>query len=284
MVHMSWNEACELDPSLLSLNGTIPPPDKVETVSGLTNLGWKLSFSELAPLVWRPVSDISQTFSISRIQEYQILKFLEKQPDLLTPKAILVNSRGLLIEWLEGETVKSVSNDTILRLVSKVHQMDMSNTAILPFSYTARIDHYWLQLMDSGHISEPVTGLYHQWRTVPVVGMVPPTLCHFDLGCHNLIKNDSGYQLIDWEYASLADPRIELAMLADQSETEVVPFVAQYCKMRNIQDIDGWIEGVKAWIPRVRVMSMLWYFLAHYHRKTDDYLINANLLLERLCR
>lgn len=283
MAQMSWSEACQLDPSLLSLSSVISEPTKAETLSGLSNVNWKLSFSHEPPLVWRPATLISEAFSVARIQEYQILKLLEQQKALLTPKARLVNHQGLLVEWLEGNEVDNISNETILRLAAQIHQMDMSRTPILPFSYTARVDHYWLKLHDSPYITQEVTRLYKQWRNPPLVDLIPATLCHFDLGCHNLIRSGAGYQIIDWEYASLADPRIELAMLVETQQAELATFVAQYCTIREIDDIDGWIEAVKAWLPRIRLMALLWYYLAYQHWQTEQHLINANQLLALLC-
>lgn len=284
MAQMSWNEACQLDPTLLSLSSDISEPIRAETLSGLSNVNWKLSFATEPPLVWRPASAMSEAFSVSRIQEYQILKLLEHQSTLLlTPKARLVNHYGLLVEWLEGDEIDAISDETLLRLAVEIHQIDLSKTPILPFSYTARVDHYWLKLHDSPHITPQITQLYKQLRNLPFADLVPATLCHFDLGCHNLIRCGAGYQVIDWEYASLADPRIELAMLVETQQTELATFVARYCTLRNIAEIDDWIAAVKAWIPRVRLMAMLWYYLAHQYWQTEQHLNNANQLLAQLC-
>ncbi|MEZ9706857.1 thiamine kinase, partial [Vibrio breoganii] len=78
------------------------------------------------------------------------------------------------------------------------------NTARLPlqpFSFTARVDHYWLQL-DAIHKTEACTQIYQEWRVAPSITNVDLSLCHFDLGGYNLVRNSDGIKIIDWEYAA----------------------------------------------------------------------------------
>ena len=284
MAHMSWHEACSLDPSLTSIASAVLMPVKVETVTGLTNLSWKLGSENDGVKLWRPVSDMTHAFNISRVQEFHVLQYLATQPSILSPKPILVNPQGLLVEWLDGRAISHIDDWQILSLMSQLHQLNVVNLSLVPFHYTARVDHYWFQLVGSPTITPSLGRLYQHLRLPPTIETVPLSLCHFDLGAHNLIQNHKGFQVIDWEYACLADPRIELAMLASESEQSIHSLVLEYCRLRNIEAVDNWILAVETWLPRVRLMALLWYLLAYQHKQEDQYLSDAHQILELLCR
>ncbi|MGX9415764.1 phosphotransferase [Vibrio sp. WJH972] len=284
MAQLSWDEACLLDPSLNSLRSSIQTPDSVQTVSGLTNLSWKLNFKSKTTLLWRPVSHMTRSFNISRQQEFQVLQYLTTQTQGQSVNAILVNSHGLLVEWLDGNEVLSVDDSLLVELVGRLHDLDVSHLTFAPFQFTARIEHYWRQLIKSPYMTPQLRHLYQQLRSPPALSPLENCLCHFDVGAHNIIQTKSSYHLIDWEYSCLADPRIELAMLVEQSDGDVITLVSQYCQLRGIDDVEGWIDGVEAWQPRVRFIALLWYYIAHQHKESDEYLLNSQRLLESLCR
>jgi thiamine kinase len=262
----------------------MPIPVSVEIVTGLTNRSWKFKFDNGEITLWRPVSQMTRAFNISRRQEFEILQYLATQPSILAPKPLFVNSQGLMVEWLEGSDVASIDDSLLLTLTSQLHQLDVHDLPLVPFQYTARIDHYWLQLVETHYVTPPLIQCYHNFRIPPTVEPCSLRLCHFDIGPHNLIKNTKGYHFIDWEYATLADPRIELAMLVAHSNQEIAPLVLNYCRLRHIEPIDDWILGVEMWLPRVRFMALLWYFLAHRYTNDDAYLSDTAQILASLCR
>lgn len=282
MARMPWRDACRLDNSLASLDHFFKsPPDYAQTLSGgLTNRCWKVVLTNGECYVWRPNSQMLQAFSISRYQEHRILSSINSAN--LSPKAYLVNANGLLVEWLEEEPQESeLSFDTVIELFTKVHQLDISSLAIAPFNYTARVDHYWIQIDENLKPSELVE-LYQQWRTAPTIPEVQATLCHFDLGAYNVVHTEDGYKVIDWEYASLADPRLDLTLAIIGSEQPVTESVRQYCLMRNVEGVDDWVEGVVQWQPRAMLMAMLWYLLAHQLKGGENYLESAQALQKAL--
>lgn len=283
MARMSWLDACELDPSLLWLGDSISEPSFVEKQSGHTNRSWKLNFAHAPATLWRPVTPITRGFCISRDLEFQILNYLSRCASRLSPQAWFVNQHGLMVEWLDGDLVTEIEDGKLIELVSQLHQLNVDELSVAPFSFTARIDHYWQQFDDGSNLTPTIRALYDKYRTEPSLAAVAPTLCHFDIGAHNLVKSERGLKLIDWEYAGIADPRIELALLVDSVSISLDQLVKAYCQKRSIHDVRLWIEGVRVWLPRVRFMAALWYLLAYQYWRDKDYLKQANRYIDILC-
>ncbi len=284
MAWFSWQQAKTLDPSLKALDGFFAdPPAKVQTLTGgLTNRCWRLESSQGRAYVWRPSSAVCKAFSISRHNEYQILNAI--LPLDIGPKPVLVHDQGLLVEWVDGDilTNTGIELGELLQVSADIHQYPASRLPLTPFSYIARLDHYWLEL-EGKYSGTEFEALYHQWRTEPSVSRVPMSLCHFDLGSYNLVRGDNGIKVIDWEYAGLADPRLDLALTLQVAEAPIEDAVMQYCQQRNIENPQLWLEGVIAWQPRTRVLAMLWYLLAYKLWEDEQYFNSANEFKNRLC-
>ncbi len=283
MAMFSWSQAKELDPTLNVLDDFFSePPAKVQTLTGgLTNRCWRLESSDGQEYVWRPLSKVCKPFFISRHNEYQILNAIA--PLSLGPAPAFIHEQGLLVEWVEGDTLTnpSIELDELLSVAATIHQFPSDVISVVPFSYLSRIDHYWLELGGTYSGTE-FESLYKKWRTEPCIKSIPTALCHFDLGCYNLVRNGDSIKVIDWEYAGLADPRLDLAIALQVAGTPVEETVARYCEIRNIEDVPLWLEGVRAWQPRALVMAMLWYLLAYQLWSDEQYFISANELRDLL--
>ena len=283
MAIFSWSEAKLLDTSLSSLDGYFSqPPVKAQTLTGgLTNRCWKLVSVNGAEYVWRPITPITNAFFISRYEEYQVLSAIERLG--IGPSPIVVNEQGLLVEWVAGDTLyEGLDIDDLLKTLISVHLVNTARLPIKPFSFTARVDHYWLQL-DTVHKTEVYSTIYKEWRTTPSIPSVELSLCHFDLGGYNLVKNSDGIKIIDWEYAAIADPRLDLTLTISVADAPVQETVEKYCQLRGIHDVQPWLDGVEAWLPRSRMMAMLWYLLAHQLWGDESYLREAEALSHTFC-
>lgn len=283
MARMSWQESCQLDSSLLSLDGYFStPPCYAQTLTGgLTNRCWKIVLSDGQAFVWRPTTPITQAFSISRFQENQILAAIEHSG--LSPKAVHINDQGLLVDWIEGEAMsESLSFDSLLKTMIRIHDIDTQRIPVAPFNFTARVDHYWMLLKPEYKI-EPYLSIYQRWRNAPSLADVGHTLCHFDLAGYNMVRTPEGNKVIDWEYAAIADPRLDLTLSIDVTGQKPLEAVYRYCQLRQVEGVDDWVEGVLAWKPRGTMMALLWYLLAHQLWGDEQYLIQARNLQETFC-
>ncbi len=280
----SWSQAKELEPTLNALDGFFcEPPVKVKTLSGgLTNRCWRLVSADGSDYVWRPFSKVCQAFFISRHNEYQILKAIE--PLGIGPTPVFLHEQGILVEWIEGKTLTNVGIELeeLLSIVATIHQVSSTVISGTPFSYLSRIDHYWLEL-GGKYSGTDFELIYKKWRTEPNIEPLSPTLCHFDLGCYNLVRSRDGVKVIDWEYAGLADPRLDLTLTLQLAGTPIEEAVVRYCSIRNIENVSLWLDAVRAWQPRATAMAMLWYLLAYQLWGDEQYLISAEELRELLC-
>lgn len=283
MARMSWREACQLDNSLMSLERffTIPPDYAQTLTGGLTNRCWKIVAANGDAYVWRPATPITQAFSISRFQEFQILSTI--QDSGFSPKPIYIGDKGLLVEWLEGESLTDkLTFDQLLEVITAVHSLPTTRIPVAPFNYTARVDHYWMQLKSELKTEEYQT-LYRDWRNAPSLADVGFTLCHFDLAGYNMVQAKHGVQVIDWEYATIGDPRLDLTLSIDVEGVNEMDAIHRYCQLRNIEGIDDWFEGVRAWRPRANMMAMLWYLLAYQLWGDNYYIQQAERLKQQFC-
>ena len=283
MAIFSWDEAKKLDVSLGSLDDYFDvSPVKAQTLTGgLTNRCWKIEASDGQAFVWRPITSITEAFCISRHEEYQVLSAIEQLQ--IAPQPITINKQGLLVEWVEGDTIHdNLSLQQLMRTLVSVHLVNTSRLPLHPFCFTARVDHYWLRL-DKEHRSEEFETIYQQWRSAPSLPPMENTLCHFDLGGYNLVRQGSEIKIIDWEYAALADPRLDLTLTISVANESVEEAVKQYCQFRGIHDTQAWIDGVEAWLPRSKMMAMLWYLLAHQLWGDEQYLHEARALSCTFC-
>lgn len=282
MAIMAWHEACQLDTSLRSLDHffSLAPEYAQTLIGGLTNRCWKVKTQGGDCFVWRPSTHITKALSISRFHEQQILSLI--QDTNIAPKPIYLNEHGLLVEWIEGESLADgLPFESILRTLVKIHNLDITKVPIAPFNFTARVDHYWMVLREDLQLDE-YRDLYQQWRSVPSIDNVTHSLCHFDLAGYNMVKHPEGIKVIDWEYACISDPRLDLAMTIGVTGEKPLESVYRYCQLRNIENVDDWVTGVMAWKPRAEVLAMLWYLLAHQLKGHDKYLEEAQTLCHSL--
>lgn len=282
MARMSWHEACQLDRSLTALNPFFPEPAQyAQTLTGgLTNRCWKV-VTHRGAYVWRPSTPITKAFSISRFQEYQILSALEHNP--IAPKPHYICEQGLLVDWIEGIPLRDgLPFDDLLDTMVSVHQANTQRIPVAPFNYTARVDHYWI-LIDDTLKSDSIRGVYETWRRAPSLADVGHVLCHFDLAGYNMVRTTQGITVIDWEYACIADPRLDLTLSIDVCQHDPQDAVFRYCQKRGVDGIDDWVEGVMAWQPRAKMMAMLWYLLAYQLWGEEQYLTEATRLEGLFC-
>ena len=177
MAIFSWSEAKLLDTSLSSLDGYFSEsPVRAQTLTGgLTNRCWKLVSADGTAYVWRPITPITKAFFISRHEEYQVLSTIERLG--IGPSPMVVNEQGLLVEWIDGETLyEGLDIEDLLKTLISVHLVNTARLPLQPFSFTARVDHYWLQL-DAIHKTETCTKIYQEWRVAPSVTNVDLSLC-----------------------------------------------------------------------------------------------------------
>lgn len=271
------------DPSLIALQAQWPESisDIQPLQGGLTNQCWKITTSCGRHYVWRPHSVSTQSFSINRSNEFEVLNILEGFA--LSPSVQALLPQGLLVEWVDGLTLMGQHSEQLSTLVVKclvsLHQYPLPQTHSLPiFDYQSCIQNYWQSLP-----SQQQTARYQQWfeafyqqydelrnRTESILA---PCLCHFDLGSYNIIqKANLDLVMIDWEYAAISSPVVDLATTILAEQLNVKESVECYLELRGL-DIDKaqFIAIVEEWLPYLRFMALLWHQVNFsLHQRTSD--------------
>lgn len=186
-----------------------------ELVGGRTNKTFLVAADDFQAVV-RINSPVSSRLGIDRQREERILGLIKSTG--LVPKVYFMNAEVLVSEFIEGECLnsKSLKNAHImeslsaaLRLVQSVKMPDES-----PRNYLEYCQNYLAQLNDDivsssvkAEIEVAALELDNEdWQ---------PVICHHDLVPENIIVNERGLFIIDWEYAALGHPRLDFIRLYD---------------------------------------------------------------------
>lgn len=184
-------------------------------VGGRTNKTFLVAADDFQAVV-RINSPVSSRLGIDRQREARILGLLQSTG--LVPKVYFMNAEVLVSEFIEGECLngKGLKNTHImeslseaLRLVQSVKMPDES-----PRNYLEYCQNYLAQLNDDivsssvkAEIEAAALELDNEdWQ---------PVICHHDLVPENIIVNERGLFIIDWEYAALGHPRLDFIRLYD---------------------------------------------------------------------
>ncbi len=107
--------------------------------------------------------------SSRHVKSIKLYSAIERRLDI-GPSPIVVNEQGLLVEWIAGETLYEgleLDDDLLKTLISGAIWLIPRDCRSNRFSFTARVDHYWLQL-DAVHKTEACTKIYQEWRVAQV--------------------------------------------------------------------------------------------------------------------
>lgn len=281
---LTWRQAQVCEPSLQDLERffSSPPIKAIPLGGGLTNQCWYLLAQDSQEYVWRPVSAMGQMMGISRNDEARVLSFL--QVTQLAPAPIWWSNHGLLVEWIVGNTLQSVSLASLNDAITAIHRLPVSRllTPLPVFDFQQCVNRYWHAITDAQWKAslEPIALYFSQ---PPAVFPVQDCLCHLDLGAHNMIETTQNTKIIDWEYSALADPRIELALVSlTLTQSEAKRLIEQYCCHMGHRDIELWWQSVLAWQPYVRWMTLLWYVIANQHSEEGQHVAAIDDLFAQL--
>ncbi len=285
---MNWSSAVALDPSLEALPALInkQPLYATPLSGGLTNRCWKLEVAGAASMLWRPSGIATRSFDLCRQHEAKVLQSIAGT--LITNQLIAVSDKGLLVSWVDGDVINEpLSQHQMLSVLSDIHGSDIcpkqTGIELKIFDFTAKVDTYWQNLC---HLPErdKYRMTYQRFRECSLEAISDSVLCHFDLGQYNLLRTNNGIAIIDWEYAALADPRLDLALTLDIMQGDIDKGVREYCQLRGMTYTQEWLDGVKTWQQHSKLMAILWYLLAFQVWRVPEYLAMAEQIDKTLCR
>ncbi|MEZ9526317.1 phosphotransferase [Enterovibrio norvegicus] len=227
-------------------------------VGGLSNRCMVLQDAEGHRYVWRPQGEGARVFGANREHEFNALVLGYDAG--LTSKPVCVIPEGLLTAWIDGDVLDSADVETVMPLLARIHEMTPPTNTFDPFE---KAQHYFAHLIDSAK-TDRVTKVHAHFQRHAFKSGLALTMCHYDLGYYNLIKTSNGQlSVIDWEYAALGDPALDIVMTAFANDIKLSTAVNHYCAHRRIDDVAHWMNVCEKWEPVAKYLGLLWFLLGY---------------------
>lgn len=229
---------------------------------GLTGCSEFVQLENGERYVLRQQTKRANSCGVNYQQEFELLDALT--PLGIAPQPLYCGAGQTLLSWLEGEVPPSFTPVLLLKLaqlLSRLHRLPLQavqfSTKITKLNLAERCQFLWDQLDSTKH---------HQLAFKPPFDEVVPftqTICHHDIHLANLIEQNGRLYLIDWEYAAISDPALDIAMLFqanDLNNSEQHLFLDAY--LAHTQYPQPQFETkIQQYLPEVHKLSLLWYAL-----------------------
>ncbi|MDP5291336.1 phosphotransferase [Oceanimonas sp. CHS3-5] len=171
----------------------------------------------------------------------------------------------LVLDWLNEPDWRQAPG-TLAALMPKVAQLHGLKVPDLPLlSLTQRVQHYLDQLHSLPAWLAPLLAAFERPALNPTF---VPALCHCDLTAGNVLGPRPW--LLDWEYAALADPAFELAVIADDrglNDAGCNELLAHYRAAGGEMSA----ARLRARLPWVQLLTLLWAMVQHQHSGKAEY-------------
>lgn len=223
---------------------------------GLTNRCLRIDDSQGGRFVWRPRSQVSDAFAISRSREAAAQSLAATYQLASAPVCQL--SEGLLVPWVEGESLDPHSAESqaiLIDLLVRIHSMEGRLDAQ---DVRTQCQHYEQQLTLAKQQTLKQLRDRRQWQlpTDPLA----PVVCHMDLGSYNVVIQPNGEPcVLDWEYARLGSACLDIALFCRANGYTPAQVVSDYCALRCIEDSAPVRQAVEAWLPFADYLALCWY-------------------------
>lgn len=224
------------------------------SLAGLTGQSVKL-VNEQGSFVMRPAPALTIPH-VNRLREGRLLRKLFVRG--LTPRPLLVTKRLLVLPWqpgtpLSSSTLPQHSQQVIARLVH-LHQQPPVG---YPLPLLPLLERYW-QLCQNRHPRwlRALQRLRRAGEPRPL-RLAP---LHLDVHAGNLLVDEQGIQLIDWEYALDGDIALELAALCNSEPQLRTLWLEQYAQAAHLP-LHQLTQQVARWQPWLALLIASWYQL-----------------------
>ena len=224
---------------------------------GLTNQNYLFSVAD-NKFVLRIGSDNSDALALDREAEYKIHQHVAAC-GLVRP--ILYRSESdkfWLREYIQGKELQQADlSPATIRLIADafvaLHALPIEHD-IPVLSLQDKAKAYWSIIQAQSDTSECLL-LRDQIDNVLQQNFSENklALCHLDPVLNNWLQTEAGLQLLDWEYAALANPLLDYAAFAQAAELDNVQ---QHELVATLQPAEAdWLLAQK----QMQLLSLLWY-------------------------
>jgi thiamine kinase len=232
--------------------------------NALTNACYQIT-SDNKSWALRRNNERSSILGIDRYREARILS--SAQASGFTATVVAQNYEYLLTKWVYGQHWQMEIDPDLSQLIELIDRVHHYPTASFQNTKPLDIRH------QIKHLSQTIT-LPHDVDKILdklIDNYLPAAflcLCHHDWHPGNLIIADSQMILIDWEYAALGDPVIDLACAVTGFDLDH----AQQALLLEIAGVSA--ERFKIALALVEMMSLLWFQCRYPMRNWADRYLN----------
>lgn len=239
----------------------------VEKLAGQTACSHLVQLENGERYVLRLQTARATDFGIDYQREARLLNQIS--PLHFSPVPYYCDENATLLSWIEGQMPTVFCGDLLKKLAEKLailHQfagqgvtsspfLTCENAPIKPFNLAEHCTFLWHKLPPEKRVNLPFS---------PPFSEITPwalAICHHDLHLANLIVQGDKLFLIDWEYASLSDPTLELAMfLHNNALTNVQQQIfLQHYFAKSGRDPTACLAKMAEYQPLISVLNQLWY-------------------------
>ncbi|WP_325892961.1 phosphotransferase [Grimontia sp. NTOU-MAR1] len=250
---------------------------------GLSNRCMKLTSEDGRQFVWRPEAASVKAFGLSRDNEFEALRVAAKAG--LAAQPVKRYPEGLLTPWIEGDTMTEASLSVAASLQAKIHELPPLSNVFDPFDKGL----VYFDSLSEASKTDSLNAVHGHFQNHRFTSGFPLTTCHYDLGYYNLISQKGGkIKVIDWEYAALGDPTMDLVMTSLANGLVLETLVNRYCQIRRIDSVADWQDACRTWQPVAGYLGALWYALGYelfgeeiYQARSTFFLMQLEPLIEK---
>lgn len=182
-------------------------------------------------------------------------KVLKQLPPGIAPQPYALVEGWLLSHWLEGEPWSGpLPTSELASLLHLLHQQPLFGWRV---SIAPLLSYYWQQ-------SSPLRRTAYWLRTLQhlLAAKEPRPLrlapLHMDIHAGNLIQQEQGLGLIDWEYAGDGDIGLELATLLACNTLVDDDILPHYAHLAHLE-LNELHRQITRWQPWVKLLVASWY-------------------------
>ncbi len=194
--------------ALDQLGNTVKDPLRIRRwAGGACNRVFQLKETECCLALRLNHADIDR-LGVNRLREKAVLEAIEGQA--WAPTVLSITNEWLLTEWEEGQVPASGSETDLEWLAGALRSVHSIAVSATPLNVAHQIEH----LQEQGPPLE--SAIASALRAHCEAYRLPRSLalCHHDWHPGNLVVSDDRWVLLDWEFAALGDPAMDVAAAA----------------------------------------------------------------------
>lgn len=179
-----------------------------------------------------------------------------------SPKPIYCDQNFSLLAWIEGEIPTTFSHSLLIKLaenLAQLHQFPLQAVSsaknIAKLDLAKRCQFLWDKLPANKQAELPFSLPFQQIQPLTTA------ICHHDLHLGNFVERGDKLFFIDWEYATISDPALDLALFLNAnslSEEEKAVFFTHYFA-KNPLNPTACKEKMNEYQPIIEQLNQLWY-------------------------